>query len=337
MVQLDGSHHDWFEGRREPCLLLVTVDDATNRGWAQFWEEETTPASDAVLEGWVRKEGLPPSLAEERDSISRCEELENIAEQIAGKLPQTQFGRAKEPVSVELMQAHHAQANRRVERRNGVMQDRLIQALRRAGINEQAAANEFLVRTHLPDHDRRVQVPAASPADAHQAVPRRLDEILRWADEQVGQRDWTVAHAGKWYPLDQPHATTSLAGQPETVRRLRNGSVQLARRGGKLQWREPPGRRVRAEAKRARGERRARWRSRRRTPSVAEAVDQERARGRETAGHRVHVDAFPNSYTPEADRRRRAGAKLRKSCQSAWERALDAPAEFRPHQMQRNS
>jgi hypothetical protein len=26
MAQLDGSHHDWFEGRREPCALMVMVD-----------------------------------------------------------------------------------------------------------------------------------------------------------------------------------------------------------------------------------------------------------------------------------------------------------------------
>jgi transposase len=31
MVQLDGSHHDWLEGRAPKCVLMVMVDDATNR------------------------------------------------------------------------------------------------------------------------------------------------------------------------------------------------------------------------------------------------------------------------------------------------------------------
>ena len=44
MVQLDGSHHDWFEGRRAKAVLMVMVDDATNRVWAQFFEEETARA-----------------------------------------------------------------------------------------------------------------------------------------------------------------------------------------------------------------------------------------------------------------------------------------------------
>jgi len=62
MGQLDGSPHDWFEGRREPCVLMVMVDDATHRVWAQFFEAETTQASFDGLEGWVQPHGLPGSL-----------------------------------------------------------------------------------------------------------------------------------------------------------------------------------------------------------------------------------------------------------------------------------
>jgi len=62
MVQLDGSQHAWFEGRRAKAVLMVMVDDATNRGWAQFFEEETTHASYAVFAGWVRRHRLPRSL-----------------------------------------------------------------------------------------------------------------------------------------------------------------------------------------------------------------------------------------------------------------------------------
>ena len=57
MVQLDGSHHDWFEGRGPRCVLMVMVDDATNELHARFFEEETTRASYDVLEGWVRRHG----------------------------------------------------------------------------------------------------------------------------------------------------------------------------------------------------------------------------------------------------------------------------------------
>ena len=80
MVQLDGSHHDWFEGRRAPCVLMVMVDDATNRVRARFSEEETTHASYDMLEGWARRHRLPRSLYVDRDSIYRSEGLPSLAE-----------------------------------------------------------------------------------------------------------------------------------------------------------------------------------------------------------------------------------------------------------------
>ena len=49
MGQLDGSHHNWFEGRHARCVVMVMVDDATNRVWGQFFAEETTCASYCFL------------------------------------------------------------------------------------------------------------------------------------------------------------------------------------------------------------------------------------------------------------------------------------------------
>ena len=80
MVQLDGSHHDWFEGRRGKAVLMVMIDDATNRTVARFFEEETTHASYDVLEAWVRQYGLPGSLYVDRDSIYRCERVATVTE-----------------------------------------------------------------------------------------------------------------------------------------------------------------------------------------------------------------------------------------------------------------
>ena len=237
MVQLDGSHHDWFEGRRGKCVLMVMVDDATNRVWAQFFEEETTHASYDVLEGWIGKYGLPQSLYVDRDSIYRCEGLGSIAEQIAGKEPQTQFGRAMAQLGVELILANSPQAKGRVERMNGVLQDRLVKALRLAGINDLAKANEFLCQVYLPEHNRKFQKQPASAADAHRGVPRRLNEVLSWEVERVVQRDWTVQSEGKRYQLDRQHEALSLAGRKVSVRRLRDGTVQLERQGVKLKWR----------------------------------------------------------------------------------------------------
>jgi hypothetical protein len=240
MVQLDGSDHDWFEGRRAKAVLMVMVDDATSQVWAQFFEAETTRASYDVLEGWVRRRGLPQSLYVDRDSIYRCEGVGSVAEQMAGQGPRTQFGRAMEQLGVELILANSPQAKGRVERTNGVLQDRLVKALRLEGISELGRANQYLARTFLPALNRRFERAAASAADVHRGVPRNLDEVLSWEEERVVQRDWTVACEGRWHQVKRDHEPLSLAGKKVLVRRLRDGRVQLVHRGKKLRWRALP-------------------------------------------------------------------------------------------------
>ncbi len=245
MVQLDGSHHDWFEGRGPRCVLMVMVDDATNRLWAQFFEEETTHASYDMLEGWARRYGLPQSLYVDRDSIYRCEGPGTIEEQLAGKRPQTQFSRAMGQLGVELILANSPQAKGRVERQNGVLQDRLVKALRLEGINDRDKANEFLREKFLPALNRKFEVQPMSAADVHREVPRELRQILSWEDKRVVQRDWTVQHEGRRYQLDRRHETLALAGKNVIVRKLRDGTVQIEHQRQKLKWRklsQKPGR-----------------------------------------------------------------------------------------------
>ena len=240
MVQLDGSHHDWFEGRGPKCVLMVMVDDATNEMHARFFAEETTRASYDVLEGWVRKHGLPGSLYVDRDSIYRCEGEASIAEQLAGKAPQTQFGRAMEQLGVELILANSPQAKGRVERMNGTLQDRLVKEMRLAGISDLESANRFLEGKYLRAFNRQFAREAASPVDVHRGVPRNLNEVLSWKEERVVQSDWTVACEGKRYQLDRQHEAMSLVRRKVIVRTLRNGRVQLVYRGQRLKCRRLP-------------------------------------------------------------------------------------------------
>jgi hypothetical protein len=249
MVQLDGSHHDWFEGRREKAVLMVMVDDATNITHAQFCEGETTEACYDVFEGWCESHGVPGSLYVDRDSIYRCERAATVAEQVAGKEPRTQFGRAMEQLGVELILAHSPQAKGRVERRNGLLQDRLVKAMRLAGISTLRAANEFLAAKFLPALNRQFTVQARSPADAHRPPPAALAVILSWEDERVVGQDWTVAWEGRWFQIAPEHAGLNLARRKILVRLLRGGAVQLLWRDRPLKSRELPRRPERAHPK----------------------------------------------------------------------------------------
>ena len=179
MVQLDGSHHDWFEGRGPKCVLMVMVDDATNWMSCRFFEAETTRASYDVLEGWIQKQGLPGSLYVDRDSIYRCESQPSVAEQLAGKPPQTQFGRAMAAVGIKLILANSPQAKGRVERMNGTLQDRLVKEMRLAGVKDIEGANRFLegkyLRAFNPAVCARGGAAAQRASQEHRSVARSIE------------------------------------------------------------------------------------------------------------------------------------------------------------------
>jgi molybdenum-dependent DNA-binding transcriptional regulator ModE len=234
MVQMDGSEHDWFEGRRGKAVLMVMVDDATSQTAARFFEAETTRAAYDVFETWVNANGLPCSLYVDRDSIYRSDRVATVEEQRTGEQPLTQFGRAMKELGVEIIMAHSPQAKGRVERRNGVLQDRLVKELRLAGIRSLEQANEFLEGKFLPALNRRFTVRARSSLDVHRTPPRNLDEVLSWEETRVVGEDWTVVWKGLWYQIDARHAGLNLATRPVTARELRDGSLQWLHDGKRL-------------------------------------------------------------------------------------------------------
>jgi len=152
LVQIDGSHHDWFEGRGPHCVLMVLVDDATSRTYARFYEAEDTRAAFDVFGRYYDRQGLPQALYPDQDSIYQV----NTTELEAGApRPLTQFGRAMQTLGVRVSCAHSPQAKGRVERRHQVFQDRLVKELRLAGIHTLAAANDYLEQHFLPDLNAR--------------------------------------------------------------------------------------------------------------------------------------------------------------------------------------
>lgn len=94
MVQMDGSYHDWFEGRRAWAVLMVMIDDATNRTYARFFEGETTVAAMITFREYVQQYGLPRSLYVDHDSIYDTPRDATADEELRETGPLTQFGRA---------------------------------------------------------------------------------------------------------------------------------------------------------------------------------------------------------------------------------------------------
>lgn len=242
LVQMDGSHHDWFEGRRDWAVLMVLIDDATSEVFAWFSAEETTLAAMEAFRGYVERYGLPRALYVDRDSIYRCDRESTIAENLAGKEPTTQFGRAMEELDVNVIMAHSPQAKGRVERVHGTLQDRLVKALRREKLHDLTLANRFLREEFLPAFNRRFVKPAARPGDLHRRVPRGLDlgRVLSIRETRVVQNDWTLRFENRWFQLAELHQKLALASRPVTVCRRLDGRLELLYGGRALSYRELP-------------------------------------------------------------------------------------------------
>ncbi len=232
LVQLDGSHHDWFEGRGPQCVLMAYIDDASSRVFARFYDYEgTIPAMDSFGQ-YLRQYGLPLALYTDKHTTYQSSAEPTIEEQLAGVVPVSQFGRALHELGVELIAAHSPQAKGRVERLFKTFQDRLVKELRLARIATLVAANRFL-EDYLSRYNRRFTVPPAQRADLHRPCPARgaLDRILCLKTTRVLRRDWTVAHNGHLY---QVH--TNVRARQVVIEDRLDGTLHITHRGHVLTY-----------------------------------------------------------------------------------------------------
>jgi len=201
LVQLDGSFHDWLEGRGPRGCVMNMVDDATSATQARLSKEETIWAAAGVLRAWIGKYGVPRALYTDWKNLYKRKATP--AEQLRGEAPVTQFGRMCQKLGIRIIAASSPQAKGRVERNHGTHQDRLIKKLRRKKIASYEAANEYLEKEYLPEHNRRFARAATKPEDYHGRKPtaRELREILRLESERTIANDWVVRHEGRYLQL----------------------------------------------------------------------------------------------------------------------------------------
>ena len=206
MVQMDGSRHDWLEGRGPELTLMGYIDDATNKVHARFYEYEgTLPAMDS-LRGYIQRHGIPQSVYADRHSTYQSSDELTIEEQLVGKEEtKTQFGRALEELGVILIAAHSPQAKGRIERLFRTFQDRLIKEMRLRRIKSIEEANEFLEK-YLPQYNERFMVEPVKKVNLHREVPKGIDlkRILCIKNERVVRLDNTIRHEGNLYWVDDP-------------------------------------------------------------------------------------------------------------------------------------
>ncbi len=234
MVQIDGSHHDWFEGRGPVCVFMGYIDDATNTVHGRFYDYEgTMPAMDS-MKRYIKQYGIPKSVYLDKHTTYKSWAEPTIEEELSGQKPMSHFEKSLAALEIEVIHANSPQAKGRVERLFKTLQDRLVREMRLLGIKSIDEANEFL-KTYLPKHNKRFTKPAASDADLHRTSPhsRELDRILCIKEERVVKNDFTIAHNGKLYQIEQATRAEKI-----TVEERLDGTLHLSYKGQELRYRE---------------------------------------------------------------------------------------------------
>jgi hypothetical protein len=202
MVQLDGSHHDWLEGRGPKLAFMGYVDDATSKVFAKFYDYEgTLPAMDG-FKGYVERYGIPQSAYVDRHPTYKSTAKPTIEDELNNRRPLSQFERALGELGVKVIHANSPQAKGRVERNFRTFQDRLVKEMRLKGIKTEDEANLFL-KEYLPIYNNKFGVKAVKEADLHMSVPDGLDldDILCIKTRRTVRNDNTIAHDKKLYQL----------------------------------------------------------------------------------------------------------------------------------------
>jgi transposase len=244
MLQLDGSPHDWLEGRGPRMCLVGAIDDATSKVvGAVFRGHEDSQGYFLLMRKVVSKYGVPESVYRDRHGIFERDsgESDTILEQLEGRREPTQFGRLMEELGVRQIAAHSPQAKGRVERLWNTFQDRLTSELRLAKAANMKQATEVLDRV-VTDHNRRFSRKAGDP----ESVWRKLGASLDWDSvfcfkyKRTVAKDNTVSLFNTILHIPPGPAGRSYSGCLVEIQQRFDGSLKIFYKGNCIARTSPP-------------------------------------------------------------------------------------------------
>lgn len=224
LIQIDGSHHDWFEGRSPKCCLLVYIDDATGRLMnLRFSETESAFDYMVATREYIEQHGKPTAFYSDRHAVFHVSKRDAQTDRL------TQFGRVLNDLNIELICANSSQAKGRVERANKTLQDRLIKEMRLQGVDTIEQANTWLP-DFITDFNRRFAKPARYPKDMHRIVretPEDLDDIFAWHEVRKLSKSLTFQYDKVLYLIDPTEENSRLAQEAVKVLDYPDGTIAI--------------------------------------------------------------------------------------------------------------
>lgn len=232
LLQMDGSYHDWFEGRAPACCLIVLIDDATSQiMWLQFVKWESCFGYFKAIEVYIKKYGRPLSLYTDRLAVFETTRKSDK------NYKDTQFHRAMSSLGIHLILANSAQAKGCVERVNETLQDRLIKEMRLARISSMEEGNAFLP-SYIEKHNRKFAKRPKSPINAHKLIEAdfNLEKILCLHYERKITKDLMVFFKGITYQIIEAEHKHRLCGQRILILEKEGGGVEFICKGRTLKF-----------------------------------------------------------------------------------------------------
>lgn len=234
LEQIDGSYEHWFEERGEKCCLLVCVDDATSRLMLlRFCKTETTQDYLQFLKLYLEKHGRPTTFYSDKHSVFRV----NNKKKQEG-IFSTKFQNVLKKLDIGLICAHSPQAKGRVERANGILQDRLIKELRERGISTIEEGNKFLEEFRLK-YNNKFAVDPANPEDAHRKLlpNQNLEHLCMVEEERVLSKDLSFQYNTELYQIDSEYKHR-LYGKRIQIYELDGKIERILQNGKELKYRK---------------------------------------------------------------------------------------------------
>jgi transposase len=234
MIQMDGSDHDWLEGRGPRLIFMGYIDDATGNPFGRFYKYEgTIPAMDS-FKRYIERYGIPVSIYIDKHAAYKSKKKLSIEDELSNKDPLTQFTRALGELGVEVIYANSPQAKGRIERLFNTFQDRLLKELRLEKARTINDANKVAER-FLPKYAKRFSVKALYSDDLHRPIPKGLDldKILCTREEHPLRNDFTVVHDKKLYQVED-----DIRAKKVMVEEKIDGSLLIAYKDKPLKFKE---------------------------------------------------------------------------------------------------
>jgi hypothetical protein len=229
LVQFDGSHHDWFEGRRPGCCLMNMVDDATGITESFLVEQETTEAAMKLLWKWILQYGIPQAVYCDRKNAFVLTREPSIEEQLTGIKPQSPFELSCEKLGIEVLVAYSPQAKGRVERNHGVYQDRFVKELRLRRLSGIDEANRYLEADYLQKINAKFSRNPQNPEDAHVPLCKSNDfaNVFCFEYIRVVSNDYVIQIEGKCFQILRSNKIKPKPGDKVIVRKWLDGTLHF--------------------------------------------------------------------------------------------------------------